>query len=183
MNRRLGQGRKRKTSQRDDRFLRLTVLRSRHCTAKMLQKEILAARDVVLSTQTVRNRLREVGMRPKVPVKAPLLTRAHKVTRLKFALNHQHWNVEDWSNILFADESRFCLYSSDRRMPMYRRPGKRYLPINILPQVNFGGSSIMFWGGISYTGHTELVALPGARLTTTRYITDVLESHVMPYGA
>ena len=50
MNRRLGQGRKRKTLQRDDRFLRLTVLRSQHCTARMLQKEILAARDVALST-------------------------------------------------------------------------------------------------------------------------------------
>ena len=95
MNRRLGQGRKRKTSQRDDRFLRLTVLRSRHCTAKMLQTEILTARDVVLGTQTVRNRLREVGMRPRVPPKAPLLTRAHKVARLNFALNHHHWNVED----------------------------------------------------------------------------------------
>ena len=41
----------------------------------------------------------------------------------------------------------------------------------------------MFWGGIFYSGHIELVALPGARLTATRYTPYVLEPHVMPYGA
>ena len=58
--------------------------------ARMLLKEISVVRDVVLSTQTVRNPLREVGMRPRVSAKAPLLTRAHKVAHLNFTLNHQY---------------------------------------------------------------------------------------------
>ncbi|KAJ3659180.1 hypothetical protein Zmor_010883 [Zophobas morio] len=42
VNRKLGQGRKRKTSQRDDRFLRFTGLRTRHCTQECFKKRFQA---------------------------------------------------------------------------------------------------------------------------------------------
>ena len=105
----------------------------------------------MLGTQTVRTRLREVGMHPRVPAKALSLTTGHN----------------------------FALYTVYLRSP-YARVQTTYLPINILPQVNFGGGSIMFWNGISYTEHTELVALPGARLTAGRYITDLLDHMSCP---
>lgn len=44
----------------------------------------------------------------------------------------------------------------------------------------------MFWGGISYDGRTELVFVPsggrGGGLTAARYITNILEEHVVPYA-
>lgn len=42
--RRSGQGRKRATAPRDDRFLRLTALRTCHFAAKFLKSELLGAR-------------------------------------------------------------------------------------------------------------------------------------------
>lgn len=43
----------------------------------------------------------------------------------------------------------------------------------------------MFWGGISYDGRTELVFVPsggrGRGLNAGRYITEILEMHVVPY--
>jgi transposase len=42
VDRRPGQDRRRVTSVRDDRFLRLTALRTRHCTARLLQSEIVS---------------------------------------------------------------------------------------------------------------------------------------------
>jgi hypothetical protein len=43
--------------------------------------------------------------------------------------------IQDWANILFTDESRFYLDSSDSRSCVYRRVGERYADacaINIL---------------------------------------------------
>jgi transposase len=173
VDRRPGQGRRRVTSVRDDRFLRLTALRSRHCTARLLQSEMLTARDVEISLQTVRNRLREDNIRAHVPARAPQA----------FAREHVNWDIGDWQNVMFSDESRFCLYEKDRRMPVYRRPGERYLQCNFVPNVNYGGGSVMVWGAISVQGRTELVSLRGARMmTAVRYITDILDPHVIPYS-
>jgi transposase len=180
VDRRPGQDRRRVTSVRNDRFLRLTALRTRHCTARLLQSEMLAARDVEISLQTVRNRLREDNIRARVPARAPQLTRQHRVARLAFAREHVNWDIGDWQNVMFADESRFCLYANDRRMPVYRRPGERYLQCNFVPNVNCGGGSVMVWGAISVQGRTELVSLRGALMTAVRYITDILDPHVIP---
>lgn len=180
--RREGQGRRKITAAVDDRFLRVTALRTRHFTARMLQNDLLAARNVNISLQTVRNRLREDNLRASVPATGPRLTRAHRVARLQFAREHADWDLAQWSNVLFSDESRFCLYSSDRRMPVYRRPGERHSQCNFRNTESFGGGSIMVWGGISYHGRTELVAVNHGRMTGDRYIRDILEPHVIPYG-
>lgn len=180
--RREGQGRRRITTAVDDRFLRVTALRTRHCTARMLQRDLLAATNVNMSLQTVRNRLREHNLRAMVPARGPRLTRAHRVARLQFAREHVDWGLAEWSNVLFSDESRYCLYSLDRRMPVYRRPGERHAQFNFRHLESFGGGSIMVWGGISYHGRTELVAVNQGRMTADRYIRDILEPHVIPYG-
>jgi hypothetical protein len=85
---------------------------------------MLATRDVKISLQTVGNRLREDNIRARVPARAPQLTRQHRVARLAFARKHVNWDIGDWQNVMFSDESRFCLYANDRRMPVYRRPGE-----------------------------------------------------------
>jgi transposase len=88
VDRRPGQCRRRVTSVRDDRFLRLIALRTRHCTARLFQSEMLAARDVEMSLQTVRNRLGEDNIPAHVPARAPQLTRQHRVARLAFCREH-----------------------------------------------------------------------------------------------
>ncbi|KAL3282907.1 hypothetical protein HHI36_006065 [Cryptolaemus montrouzieri] len=72
--RRAGQGRNRITTPVDDRWLRLTVLRVRNCTAKMLQNELALSRNVHISLQTVRNGLRRDDIRPRVVSTGPRLT-------------------------------------------------------------------------------------------------------------
>ena len=39
----------------------------------------------------------------------------------------------------------------------------------------------MVWGGVSLTGRTDLVTING-NLTSERYITDILQEHVVPYA-
>jgi hypothetical protein len=68
-----------------------------------------------LSQDTVRRRLAEVDLRPYQVVKGPLLTREHRRERLRFSQEHLNWNDADWGRVMFSDESKFSLYSDDRR--------------------------------------------------------------------
>jgi hypothetical protein len=70
------------------------------------------------------------------------------------------------ANILFTDESRFHLDSSDGRSRVYRRVGARYADACVVRSL--GGGSIMVWGGITERGRTSLVVVAG-NLTGMRY--------------
>lgn len=69
---------------------------------------------------------------------------------------------------------------------MYRRPGERYNQCYIQETVSFGLGSCIFWGGISMETKTELVIIncggQGGNLTAERYVTDIIEDHVVPYA-
>jgi hypothetical protein len=64
---------------------------------------------------------------------------------------------------------------------VYRRPGERYAPCNIVGTVQFGGGSVLVWGGISLEARTELVVLSGRALNAHGYVTTIVEPHVIPF--
>ena len=181
--RRTGQGRKRKTSQLQDRYLVLSSLRKRTATAKDLQSTLRAAHRVTIYNQTVRNRLRVADLKPRRPVRKPVCARRHKTLRLNFARDHLGWQLRHWRPVLFTDESRFRLTRCDGRVRVYRRPNERYSTTTVQEVSRFGDGSVMVWGGISLEEKTDLVVIPGS-LTAERYIDIILADHVIPaaYG-
>jgi hypothetical protein len=64
--------------------------------------------------------------------------------------------LKQWSNVLFTDESRFCLRSPDGRERMWRRRNERYADCTISERVSFNGGSVMVWAGISTNAHSAL---------------------------
>lgn len=178
--RRPGQGRKRCTTQRDDRYVQLQALRNRTFTAPQLKNELLNTRQVNVSVKTVRRRLKEAGLNPKRPAKVPRLLPHHKTARLQFARAHADWGEHEWSRVLFTDETRIQLWKPDGRDRVYRRSGERYAACNLVQTVNFGGGSIMLWGGISWEGRTELVEVD-LRMNADWYLLNIIEEHVLPY--
>lgn len=80
--RRPGQGRKRKTTRQQDRFLKNCALRRRTSTARALLNDLVTATGVQISDQTVRNRLKEANLRSRRPVRKPRLTPRHRRDRL-----------------------------------------------------------------------------------------------------
>lgn len=181
--RRAGQGRNRKTTPNQDRFLVLSSLRNRIATARDLLNDLRRTHGLEISDQTVRNRLREVNLKPRRPVRAPRLTQHHKAARRRFARDHRDWQLRHWTPVLFTDESRFRLTRCDGRVRVYRRPGERYAAATIQEVDRFGRGSVMIWAGISIDHRTDLVVIPG-RLNAMNYIENVLEDHVVPaaYG-
>jgi transposase len=108
--RRSGKSRKRITTARENRFIRLQSLRQRFLTSTYLQQQFVMTYGRRLSQDTVRRRLAEVDLRPYQAAKVPLLTREHRRERLKFAEEHLNWNNADWGRVMFSDDSRFSLY-------------------------------------------------------------------------
>jgi hypothetical protein len=56
----------------------------------------------------------------------PILLPRHRAARLTWCRRYLRFRIQDWANILFTDESRFHLDSSDGRSRVYRRVGERY---------------------------------------------------------
>jgi hypothetical protein len=137
-------------------------------------------RGVQISERTVKRRLKEVELRSYVPAKVPKLEVRLRVARLAFGREHENWNIDQWSQVLFTDESRFCVNTIYGKERIWRRRGERYSQCNFTPKVPFGGGSIMVWGGIGLGARIELVIVDMGTLNADRYITNILQDHVVP---
>jgi hypothetical protein len=172
----------RSATPREDRLLTRWALQERRISARALQNRLVASTGTRISDQTVRNRLHATRFRARKQAKVPRLTPVHRGNQRNFAQLHRDWTPEQWSNVLFTDESRFCLDHNDGRIRVWKCPGERYIDSTVQEIVAFGGGSIMVWGGITSTGRTELVVLRGGSLTAVRYLRDIVESHVVPFA-
>lgn len=180
--RRQGSGRKRKTIAADDRFLVVRSLRERRATSVVLKNELRMTRGVNISDKTVRRRLNEADLRSRRPAKKPRLLRHHRRERLRFAREHLNWTVEQWSNVLFTDESRVCLRSPDGRERVYRRANERFAECTITEIISYRGGSVMVWAGISADSRTEMIFVDNGALNARRYIEDILQEAVVPFA-
>lgn len=82
-----------------------------------------AVTGTAISDQTVRNRLREGGLRARRPIKVPRLTPAHRAGRRAYVRRYGRWRRPRWRQVLFTDESRYGLFQNDGRVRVYRRGG------------------------------------------------------------
>jgi hypothetical protein len=86
--RRPGHGRKRTTNAVEDQFLKLYAIRQRFCYSARKLK-IHRLHNQYIHVQTVRNKLEEHQLKPKILPKGPLLSRDHRKVRLEFAQERQ----------------------------------------------------------------------------------------------
>lgn len=174
--------RQRITTPREDRHLVNSSLQVRTRTALQLRNFHFAATGVLLSTQTIRNRLHEAQLRSRSAAVGTSLTRDHRRSRRNFGEEHNNWNREQWGHVPITDESRFTLYSNDARARVYRRQGERYLDSTVREVRSFGGGSVMVWGGISLNRRTALHVFENGTLTARRYIDEILQPIVIPFA-
>ncbi|GFV29523.1 HTH_Tnp_Tc3_2 domain-containing protein [Trichonephila clavipes] len=73
--------------------------------------------------QTISRHLAEANLKSKRPFRAPPLTPEHRQLRLQWCQARLMWNVTDWQNVVFRDESRFVLWTDNNRLRVWRRPG------------------------------------------------------------
>jgi len=171
--RRPGQGRPRVTTNREDRNI---VNEALHVPIRVARQIGNEGRRI--STQTIRRRLRERDLRSRIRARVSTLTTVHRRTRLRYARNHRNWTARQWRNVLFTDESRFCLFGNDVRIRVWRRRRERFEANHVEPTQAFDGRSVMIWGGISMNHRTVILQPP--EFTAVRYINEVLRPCVIP---
>lgn len=133
-----GRGRKRKTTKRQDRVIVRQSLRKSRLTFSDLRRSLVEQTGVKVTSRTIRNSLREVGLKGCVAASKPLLSTANRKARLTFARGHKGWTVPEWNNVLWSDESSFEIFSNRSRVFSRRRSGERYTESCFAPTVKFG---------------------------------------------
>ena len=106
-------GRPRITISRQDRYIRVQHLRNRFQAATVTARTLPGHK--LISSRVIRNRLREHSICPHRPAIRSVLQPRHRVARLAWCKQHQRRNLEQWSRVLFSDESHFSLFHHDGR--------------------------------------------------------------------
>ncbi|GFV35633.1 transposable element Tcb2 transposase [Trichonephila clavipes] len=181
--RRPGQGRRWATTPNEDRYLVLTARRHRNMNATLLQQHLRLASGTAVSTQTVRNRLHGVGLYARRPMVCVRLTSRHRHDRSEWATEQVNWRRNEWSNVLFSDESHFSVHPDNRCIFIWRDRGSRNNPAFVHESVRFGGRGVLVNGGISIDGRRYLYIIRDGPLTACRYRDEILRPIVVPYTA
>lgn len=173
-------GRPRATTPRMDRFIQLSARRNRSITASELSNRLNQVHQVRVSRNTIYRRLQEANLVSRRPWRCQPLNRGNRAARLAWAQEHVMWDRNQWTNVLFTDESRFGLHPDSRRVRVWRAPGTRERIQHVQEVHSYRGGTIMVWGGISLGRRTNLLLL-NRFLTANDYVTNVIQPEVLPF--
>ncbi|GFV59271.1 transposable element Tcb2 transposase [Trichonephila clavipes] len=117
-----------------------------------------------------------IGLYARRPVRCVPLTTTHCRLRLTWSREHALWTQQQWSCVMFSDESRFSLQSDSRRTLIWRAPGTRYHKENTIERHRYGGAGWLVWGGIIFGSRTDL-HVQSVSMTGHIYRDVILEQH------
>ncbi|GFW51378.1 transposable element Tcb1 transposase [Trichonephila clavipes] len=95
---------------------------NRRSTASDLSRQLSSATGTTVSRQTVYRRLGNIGLYARRPVRCVPLTATHCHLRLTWSREHALWTPQQWSCVMFSNESRFSLQSDSRRTLIWKAP-------------------------------------------------------------
>jgi len=171
-------GRPKKITPRDSRAVKRIFQQNRRTNLKEIKDQFTTSTSKKIGLNTIRRHLHEIGFHGRVGVRKPLVTKKNQVKRLNWAKERQKWD-DEWSDIIWSDESKFELFRGDGRRWVWRRPHEKYDVKCLIPTTKSGQDGVMVWGCFTKHGLGPLVRLDG-KITAKEYIT-VLQNHLIPY--
>lgn len=178
VSRRYSTGRPQCTTPQEDRYLTISARRRPRSTAGSLTRDLATANGTVVSRHTVYRRLNRHGLFARRPARCVSLTPVHRRARKAWCQEHSTWSLEQWSQVMFTGESRYSLNSDSRRVIIWREPGTRYQPRNVLERDLYGGGGLMVWGGIMIGSRTPLHVFDRGTVTGQVYRDVILHQYV-----
>ncbi len=132
-------GRKKCTSNRDNRTLERIVKQNPFKNVGEIHKEWTAA-GVSASRTTTHRRMQDMGFSCRIPCVKPLLNnrQCQKCLDLTDA---------EWSKVMFSDESKFCISFGNQGPRVWRKRGEAQNPRCLRSSVKFP-QSVVVWGAM-----------------------------------
>ena len=162
-----GRGRKRKTSESEDKMIFEASTSSPEASSAKLS-HTLEVQGVNVSAMTIRRRLHEAGFICASPLLKPLLTKHHRKCRLMFARQNAG---RDWSKVIFTDETTFHLFTVPRKV--WRKKGESYVARTVKHPLK-----IQVWGCFAASGFGRLFLFKG-NMNAER-LTEIYEEALLP---
>lgn len=170
----IGRGRNRTTTKSGDKliyelFVKYPTMSLRQAHQKLNKK------GVRLSLNTIRRRLKEMGMENRSTTMKPLLTESHIEKRLSWAKAHLS---RDWGNVIFTDESSFVIYNYYKKA--WTKKGEKFLQRTVKHP-----AKVHVYGCFSAKGFGRLIVFTrnlNAEYMITLYKKGLLQSAKKLYG-
>ena len=102
-----------------------------------------------ISPRTTYNILKSLGYGCYKPTYKPGLTKEAKATRLKWCLDHVHWTLEDWKNVIWSDETAVIMGGQRGRIRVWQLNSEAYNQ-HCIRRYWKGFKQFMFWDCFSY---------------------------------
>lgn len=148
----------------------------------MSSSKIKTRLQLQVTDRRIRQILNESGqVKWAIKSKKPMLSTKHKEARLKFAKDHMSWTNE-WKRVIFSDEKKFNLDGPDGLRSYWHVVGREK---EVSYSRNFGGGTVMVWGGFSCYGTTPICWIT-TKMTSAKYIElldDVLVTYLDEHGS
>lgn len=160
--RKSGTGKKNiKTTCREDRLIKKLCSAKRTKSAEEINSEFYETTNTKVSNRTVNRRLYSLGLFARRPRKKSGSTPKMRTARVNFVKDHLHWTENDWKAVIFTDETKCNLKSSDGIQYVRQRTGEELKKECVLTRNKFP-VSFMLWGCILYFGQGELAFCTGS---------------------
>jgi transposase len=172
--RKLGSGRPRKTTKKQDRKIIRAISKNR----KITSPEILVETDIQnVSDKTIRRRIKEdERFKSYWATKKPFINGKNRKKRVAWCMAHRNWKVKQWRQHLFSDESPFVLRFNGK-IRVWRMYNERYNPECTIGSVKHD-RKIMVWGCFSAAGIGKLHRVDGI-MRKEQYI-NILKNQMLP---
>lgn len=120
-----------------------------------------------------RRRRKKIGLRAESPSK-----------RLKWAREHLHWTNEEWSRLIWTDESSFSTAGFGQQPPVTRKDGEEetYNADCLNQTWRSGRQSVMVWGAFCGEEKSELHFVPtNTSVNSSSYTLSILDPILIPF--
>ncbi|GFY08672.1 transposable element Tcb1 transposase [Trichonephila clavipes] len=161
----------------NDSKINVTAKRNRRSTASDLSRQLSSATARTVSRQTAYRPLGHIDLYIRRPVRCVPLTATHCHLRLNWSREHALSTPQQWSCVMFSDESRFRFQSDSRRTFIWRAPGTRYHQENTIERHRYGSAGWLVWGEIILGSITDL-HVQSVTMTGRIYRDVIQEQHV-----
>ena len=111
-----GAGRTPKVTESQKRLIKFQEVRDDTLSLTDLVRSARTDLSSTITRQTVSRMLRDFDMVSYIASRKPQITPAQRCTRIAWCYEHLSWSVNDWSNVVFMDESNYEILNRKNRI-------------------------------------------------------------------